>query len=83
MADENTNPYSAPQGAGAADVVIQLRGIVQQLSAFVAAIKAVFPSGTGTSATATGGAATLPANPVGFINVTLPNGAQGKVPYYT
>jgi hypothetical protein len=31
--------------------------------------------------TATAGAATLPANPVGFINVTV-NGQAFKVPYY-
>jgi len=31
--------------------------------------------------TATTGAATLPANPVGFINVTV-NGQPYKVPYY-
>ena len=31
--------------------------------------------------TATAGSATLPANPVGFINVTV-NGKQFKVPYY-
>ena len=33
------------------------------------------------STTATTGAATLPANPVGFINVTV-NGKPYKVPYY-
>jgi hypothetical protein len=31
--------------------------------------------------TATAGSATLPANPVGFINVTV-NGKPFKVPYY-
>ena len=31
--------------------------------------------------TATKGAATLPANPVGFINITV-NGQSFKVPYY-
>ncbi len=33
------------------------------------------------SATATAGSETLPANPVGFINVTV-NGQPFKVPYY-
>ena len=33
------------------------------------------------SSTATAGAATLPANPAGFINVTV-NGEVKKVPYY-
>jgi len=31
--------------------------------------------------TATAGSATLPANPVGFINITV-NGVPYKVPYY-
>ena len=31
--------------------------------------------------TATAGSATLPSNPVGFINITV-NGKQFKVPYY-
>jgi hypothetical protein len=33
------------------------------------------------STTATAGSATLPANPVGFMNVTV-NGQNYKVPYY-
>lgn len=33
------------------------------------------------SSTATAGSATLPANPVGFMNVTV-NGVSYKVPYY-
>ena len=33
------------------------------------------------STTATAGSATLPANPVGFINVTV-NGKAYKIPYY-
>ena len=33
------------------------------------------------SSTATAGSATLPANPVGFMNVTV-NGQNFKVPYY-
>ena len=33
------------------------------------------------STTATSGSATLPANPVGFINITV-NGQSFKVPYY-
>jgi len=33
------------------------------------------------ASTATAGSATLPANPVGFINVTV-NGKPYKVPYY-
>lgn len=55
---------------------------VQNLGKLIAAIKSVFPQQTGTSATATAGAATLPANPLGFIVVSLPNGTSVKVPYY-
>lgn len=85
MADQN----GGPTDSGTSQLVtvnqngvIALGSIVQQITAMVTALKAVFPSGTGTSATATGGAATLPANPVGYINVTLPSGAQARVPYY-
>lgn len=41
-----------------------------------------FPQITGTAGSATAGAATLPANPVGFITITLPDGTQAKVPFY-
>ena len=45
---------------------------------------AIFPQVTNTSATATAGAATLPANPLGFMTVNLPNnGGTVKVPYYS
>ena len=46
------------------------------------AITSVFPQTGGTATSATGGAATLPANPVGFIVVTLPDGTSAKIPYY-
>ena len=45
-------------------------------------MQSVFPYITTTSSTATAGAATLPANPAGFINITLPSGTAVKVPYY-
>jgi hypothetical protein len=62
-------------------VTVNQNGVVA-INAIVQALKAVFPSGTGTSATATTGAATLPANPAGFVNIVLPNGQPAKVPYY-
>lgn len=55
---------------------------VKYIGLLIQAIKSVFPQQTGTSATATAGAATLPANPLGFIVVSLPNGTSVKVPYY-
>lgn len=72
-------------GGGAASNTLgiqMLRTIAQQISAMTAAILSVFPQQTGTAATATAGAATLPAAPVGFIVVTLPGGATAKIPYY-
>lgn len=56
---------------------------VQALNRIVTRLASAFPQATGTSGTATGGAATLPANPVGFIVLTLPDGTSAKVPYYT
>ncbi len=64
------------------DIVSQLKGGVQNLGFIYQAIKAVFPQQTGTAATATGGAAALPGNPVGFIVVSLPDGTIAKVAYY-
>ena len=45
-------------------------------------MKDVLPVVQSTSTTATAGAATLPANPKGFLVITLPNGSTAKVPYY-
>ncbi len=46
------NPYSNPPGAGAQDVVTQLRGVVQQLSAWVAAFTGRVVTGSFTMAAA-------------------------------
>lgn len=64
-------------------MVTQAQLAVRQLGNIYAALKAIFPAVSGTSSTATAGAATLPANPVGFIVVTLPDGTSAKVPYYS
>jgi hypothetical protein len=59
----------------------QLTQAIQRLTEQL--IKA-FPQATGTSGSATGGAATLPANPVGFIVSTIPGTSTVvKIPYYT
>lgn len=63
-------------------ILATLQNGVVALNNLVKTLLTVFPISGGTSATATGGAATLPANPVGFITVTLPNGTAAKVPYY-
>ena len=63
-------------------ITVQQNGVIA-LGNILQALKAIFPQGTGTSSSATTGAATLPGNPVGFVNITLPSGAQARVPYYS
>lgn len=59
-----------------------LQNGVRAISDLTAAIKGVFPAAGGTASSASAGSATLPANPVGFISVTLPDGTVALVPYY-
>ena len=66
----------------------QLQLLISTLQAAVIAVNGLnttlantFPQQGSTSTTATGGAATLPANPVGFFNTVI-NGVNAKVPYY-
>jgi hypothetical protein len=77
----DTNP-NATQNSGISQIVTVNQNGVIALNAILQAIKNIFPSGTGVSNTANTGSATLPANPVGFVNITLPDGSQAKVPYY-
>lgn len=57
---------------------VQAQGNLQQT------INRVFPQATGTDTEATGGAAILPANPVGFLEVYVPSlSATVKIPYYS
>lgn len=70
-------------GGGNSDSIFSiLQNGVKYLGQLVVAVQKIFPQTSGTSGTATGGAATLPANPAGFLTVTLPNGTTAKVPYY-
>lgn len=72
----------APDGGSntTGTVADQLRN--QVLSAILTALQASFPQATASiSATATAGAATLPANPVGFLTITV-GAAAFKVPIY-
>lgn len=64
------------------DVISQLKGGVTNLANIYQAILSVFPQQSGTASTASAGGATLPGAPAGFIVVNLPNGSQGKVPFY-
>ena len=69
--------------AGITDLVTWAHNAVVSLNTLNQTIAKVFPQTIGTSTTATGGSATLPANPVGFITVVNPTtGATIKVPYY-
>jgi hypothetical protein len=77
----SSDPFNAiGQSSGQA---LTTQAGVRYLGQIAAALQHSFPQATGTSGSATGGAATLPANPVGFIVLTLPSGASAKVPYYT
>jgi len=67
-------------GAGADTTADQLRN--QVLSQLVRVLKTLFPQASASvTATATAGAATLPANPKAFLTITV-NGAAYKVPLY-
>ena len=69
--------------AGISDLVSWAHNAVISLNTLNQTIAKVFPQTIGTSATATGGAATLPGNPVGFLDVVNPiTGATVKIPYY-
>lgn len=67
-------------GANTNTTADQLRN--QVLSAILTALQAAFPQATATiSATATAGAATLPANPAAFLTITVGAGSY-KIPLY-
>lgn len=55
---------------------------VQAINNLRTTLAAVFPQTGGTTTSATGGAITPPAQVVGYVVVTLPNGTAVKVPYY-
>lgn len=91
MPDDFVNALGAPQQSGppeglrgggtdAGSTADILRN--QVLSAILTALQASFPQATASiSATATAGAATLPANPVAFLTITVGSAAY-KVPIY-
>jgi hypothetical protein len=83
MADSISNSSTIPQAPAAEDNRTVMQNAVRQLGVIAQILDASFPQVTGTASSATAGAATLPANPVGFIVITLPSGTSAKVPYYT
>jgi hypothetical protein len=73
----------SPIGSSMQDLVSVQGNGVRYLGLLVNALKAAFIQFGGTVTTATGGGATLPANPVGFVTATLPSGQVVKIPYYS
>ena len=68
---------------GLSDLITTLNNLVRSANNINQTIAKVFPQAIGTATTATGGAATLPANPVGFLDVVNPEtGTSVKIPYY-
>lgn len=63
-------------------IISVLQNGVRALNNIATVLGKVFPSSGGTSTSATGGSATLPANPVGFLSVVLPDGTTAVIPYY-
>lgn len=65
-----------------ADTEDRLRN--QMLAQIVEKLGAIFPSiaGVSTSSATAGGASALPGAPAGYLPITLPDGTQGKVPYW-
>jgi hypothetical protein len=64
------------------DLLTRLSNVAQAINNLQQTVAKVFPIGTTVTTTATGGAATLPANPAKFLTITLPDGTTGKVPVY-
>ncbi len=70
MSGSNTQEVTAQQARNTllGQILLTLRGV------------GVFFGAKAT--TATGGSATLPSNPVGFVIITFSDGSTGKIPYY-
>lgn len=68
---------------GIKDLVSAAQNVARAINALNETVADVFPQTIGTAASATAGAATLPANPVGFLSVVNPTtGDTVLVPYY-
>lgn len=76
------NPFDAADPSSTATAVTALQQAVIAINKLTAAVKNVSFQSTGVTGSATAGAAVLPANPVGFLTITLPDGEPAKVPYY-
>ena len=63
-------------------LITNIQSAVQAINGLNVTLKTVFPQQGTTATTATGGAATLPGNPLGFLNVVV-SGTTVKFPYYS
>lgn len=83
MADDKPNPLGGGLFPGLTNLITTLQSLVLAANTINQTLAKVFPQAIGTATTATGGAATLPTNPAGFLDVVNPaTGATVKVPYY-
>jgi hypothetical protein len=82
MGDDAPNPFDIADPSTTATAVTSMQQLVSAIGKLTAAVKNVSFQSTGVTSSATAGAATLPANPVGFLTITLPSGEPAKVPYY-
>lgn len=76
MADGDNNQQ------GLKDLNTTQQSGVRYLGLIIQALQKAFIQFGGTVTSASGGAATLPTNPVGFVTATLPSGQVVKIPYY-
>jgi len=82
MGEGRDNGYGGNNANNLSSILSALQNGVRALYEIVTKIGSIFPQVSGTSTTATGGSITPPAQVVGYISVTLPNGTSVKVPYY-
>lgn len=79
----SATPQQPGMFSGLVDLVTALKQLVISANTINQTIAKVFPQAIGTVTTATGGSATLPSQPVGFLDVINPaTGATVKIPYY-
>jgi len=65
-----------------AQLITAANNLVIAIGELTRVMQSAFPTAGGVAGSASMGAAVLPANPVGFITVTLPDGSAALVPYY-
>ena len=67
----------------AQNIAVAINSLNTATQALNATLKSVLPAVQSTSTSATAGTAgPLPAEPAGYLNITLPDGKAARVPYY-